>query len=98
MSDALLLEFKGVTADQYQAVNNLLGLDQHTGEGNSPAGLVSHTGATTAAGDLVVFEVWESQEAQAAFMGGALGAAIGQAGLPEPSRIEWLTLEGYHTH
>lgn len=98
MSDALLLEFKGVTADQYKAVNDLLGLDQHTGAGDSPAGLVSHTGGTTADGGLVVFEVWESQEAQAAFMGGVLGAALGQVGLPQPSRVEWLTLEGYHTH
>ncbi|HEX4431773.1 MAG TPA: hypothetical protein VHZ96_21065 [Frankiaceae bacterium] len=98
MSDALILEFKGVTADQYRAVNDLLGLDQHTGQGSSPAGLVSHTGATTADGDLVVFEVWDSQASQAAFMGSALGAALGQVGLPQPARIEWLTLEGYHTH
>jgi hypothetical protein len=98
MSDALILEFTGVNADQYNAVNKLLGLDPHTGEGTSPAGLISHTGATTAAGDLVVFEVWDSEASQAAFMGGALGAALGQAGLPEPTRVEWLTLEGYHTH
>jgi hypothetical protein len=98
MSDALILEFTGVNADQYNAVNKLLGLDQHTGAGSSPAGLISHTGATTAGGDLVVFEVWDSQASQAAFMGGALGAALGEAGLPAPTRIEWLTLEGYHTH
>lgn len=98
MSDALILEFKGVNADQYNAVNKLLGLDQNTGEGSSPAGLISHTGATTAGGDLVVFEVWESQESQAAFMGSALAAALGQVGVPAPTRVEWLRLEGYHTH
>src|SRR5664279_5653151 len=98
MSEALILEFQGVTADQYQAVNKLLGLDSATGEGNSPAGLLSHTGATTAGGDLLVFELWDSQASQAAFMGGALGAAIGQAGLPGPARIEWLTVVGHHTH
>jgi hypothetical protein len=98
MSDAIILEFQGVDADQYNAVNKLLGLDPHTGEGNWPAGLLSHTGATTAGGGLVVFEVWDSQASQAAFMGGALGAALGQAGVPQPTRVEWLTVAGYHTH
>jgi hypothetical protein len=98
MSDALILEFKGVTVDQYNAVNELLGLDSQTGAGNSPAGLLSHTGATTAEGNLVVFELWDSQASQGAFMSGALGAALGQVGLPEPSRVEWLTLVGHHTH
>ena len=98
MSEALILEFQGVTVEQYQAVNKLLGLDAATGEGNSPAGLISHTGATTAGGDLVVFELWDSQASQGAFMGGALGAALGQAGLPAPTRVEWLTVVGHHTH
>jgi hypothetical protein len=98
MSEALILEFKGATSDQYHAVNKILGLDPATGEGNSPAGLLSHTGAFGAGGDLVVFEVWDSQEAQAAFMAARLGPALGQAGVPEPSRIEWLSLEGHHTH
>lgn len=98
MSEALILEFKGVTAEQYAAVNAILGLNAQTGEGNSPAGLLSHTGATTADGNLVVFEVWDSQASQGAFMAGSLGAAIGQAGLPGPTRVEWLTLVGHHTH
>ncbi len=98
MSNALILEFKGVTVDQYNAVNKALGLDLQTGEGNSPAGLRSHTGATTAGGDLVVFEVWDSQAAQGVFMAEALGPALGQAGLPAPTRVEWLTLVGHHTH
>ena len=98
MSEALILEFQGVTVEQYQAVNKLLGLDAATGEGNSPAGLISHTGATTAGGALVVFELWDSQASQGAFMGGALGAALGQAGLPAPTRVEWLTVVGHHTH
>jgi hypothetical protein len=98
MSESLILEFQGVTVDQYNAVNAQLGLDPDTGAGDSPAGLLSHTGATTAAGDLVVFELWDSQASQAAFMGGRLGAALGQAGLPAPTRVEWLTVVGHHTH
>ena len=56
MSDALVLEFTGASADDYWAVNRLLGLDTATGSGDWPAGLLSHTGAEHADG-LVVFEV-----------------------------------------
>ena len=97
MSDALILEFKGVTAEQYGAVNTTLGIDPKTGEGDWPAGLLSHTGAIGAGGDLVVFEVWDSQESQGAFMASRLGPALGQAGLPDPARVEWLSLVGHHS-
>ena len=96
MSDALVLEFQGVTADQYRAVNAVLGLDPVTGEGDWPAGLLSHTGATGAAGELIVFEVWDSQESQGTFMASRLGPALGQVGLPEPSRMQWMTVLGNH--
>lgn len=95
MSEVLVLEFKGVNAAQYREVNAILGLDTVTGEGDWPAGMTSHTGAASEDGLLVV-EVWESQEAQAAFMGSRLGPALGQVGLPEPVRAEWLSLEGHH--
>ena len=39
MSDALILEFKGASADQYNAVNKTLGIDPGTGEWDWPAGL-----------------------------------------------------------
>ena len=98
MSDALVLEFRGVTSDQYDAVNQALGINTRTGEGDSPAGLLSHTGAMTAGGDLMVLEVWDSQELQGTFMADRLGAALGQAGLPNPTRVEWLTVVGHHNH
>jgi hypothetical protein len=96
MPDALILEFTGATADQYKAVNALLGIDAATGEGDWPAGLLSHTGAVGAGGGIVVFEVWDSQESQGAFMASRLGPALGEAGLPEPTRVEWLSLLGHH--
>jgi hypothetical protein len=95
MSDALVLEFSGVSAAQYREVNALLGIDPDTGEGDWPDGLTSHTGAASADG-LLVFEVWESQDAQAAFMSARLGPALGRAGLPEPARVEWFAVEGHH--
>jgi len=94
MSEALVLEFSGVTADDYRAVNGHLGVDAATGAGDWPAGLLSHTGAEHADG-LLVFEVWESQDAQGAFMAARLGPALGQAGLPAPSRVQWLTVLGH---
>jgi hypothetical protein len=97
MPDALILEFTGATADQYKAVNAILGIDAATGEGDWPAGLLSHTGAAGAGGDLVVFEVWDSKESQDVFMASRLGPALGQAGVPEPTRVEWLSLLGHHS-
>jgi hypothetical protein len=92
MSEALILEFDGVDPAKYDEVNVLLGIDPATGEGDWPDGLLHHTGAY---GDrLVVFEVWESQAKQAAFMESNLGPALGKAGLPEPSRAEWMTVKG----
>ena len=95
MAEALILEFDGVTAEKYDEVNGLLGIDVNTGEGDWPDGLVSHTGCV---GDrLVVFEVWDSQGKQADFMEARLGPALGKAGLPEPSRAEWLAVRGHHS-
>ena len=92
MSEVLVLEFAGVTADQYLAVNKILNIDQATGEGDWPEGLHSHLGATSETG-LIVVEVWESQAVQAAFMT-RLGPALGEVGLPQPTRMEWLSLVG----
>jgi hypothetical protein len=99
MSEAIILEFAGVGAAEYNAVNVLLGIDPVTGEGDWPAGMISHTGAVGAAGNLVVFEVWDSQASQGAFMASKLGPALGQAGVPAPVRVEWFSTTGYHhTH
>jgi hypothetical protein len=94
MAEALILEFDGVPAEKYDEVNSLLGIDVDTGAGDWPDGLLDHTGAF---GDhLVVVELWESQAKQAAFMESRLGPALGKAGLPEPSRAEWLAVRGHH--
>jgi hypothetical protein len=97
MPEALILEFHGVTTDQYQSVNTLLGIDPMTGAGDWPDGLLGHVGAGGADGNLVVFELWDSQQSQQAFMAGRLGSALGQAGVPQPVRAEWLSVLGQHT-
>lgn len=97
MAQAVILEFDGVSKDQYDAVNEKLGLDPSAGSGDWPDGLVSHTGGTTPGGGLAVFEVWESQDAQARFMETRLGAALGEVGVPQPKRVEWFDVVGYTT-
>jgi hypothetical protein len=94
MSEVLILEFAGVTADQYHAVNKILGVDAGGG-GDWPAPLQTHVAALGDAG-LVVVEVWESQEAQAAFMA-QLGPALGEVGVPRPTRTEWFSLIGRYS-
>jgi len=97
MASGLILEFDGVGREQYDAVNAALGIDAATGQGDWPAGLVYHAGGAKPGG-WVVFEVWESQEAQAAFMNGRLGRALQDGGVTgPPTRIEWLDLAAHRT-
>jgi hypothetical protein len=96
MSEALILEFGEATQDQYNDVNNRLGIDPSTGAGDWPDGLLSHTGALTPAGGILVFELWDTQESQGRFMQDRLGPALHAAALPEPTRVEWLTIVGNH--
>src|SRR5215470_4444245 len=67
MADALILEFDGVDRDAYERVNEILGIDMDSGEGDWPAGLLVHT-AGAKLGGWVVLEVWESQADQERFM------------------------------
>jgi hypothetical protein len=94
VSEVLVLEFADGTAEQYAAVNKILGIDHETGAGDWPGPLESHVGGFGDSG-LVVVEVWESKEAQAQFMD-RLGPALGQAGVPQPTRTEWLSLLGHY--
>jgi len=97
MSEALILEFRDASPELYDAVNTILGLDPATGAGAWPDGMTSHVGAEHADGNgLTILEVWESRDAQDAFMSSRLGPALGQAGVPEPVRVEWMPLKGYH--
>jgi hypothetical protein len=92
MAEGLILEFDGVDRAHYDAVNAQLGIDATTGEGDWPAGLLFHAGGAKAGG-WVVFEVWESREAQQRFMDERLARALQQGGVAAaPARAEWLEL------
>jgi hypothetical protein len=95
MAAGLVLEFEDIDATKYAAVNKELGIDMATGKGDWPAGLLSHAGGTTESG-FAVIEVWESKDAQAAFMNGRLGAALATVGVGGPPRVTWVDLIAYH--
>jgi hypothetical protein len=96
MAEALILEFDGVGREQYEAVNERLGIDMNSGQGDWPAGLMFHAGATKPGG-MIVFEVWESREAQGRFMDERLGRALQEGGVDAPpARVEWLDLMAQH--
>lgn len=98
MAESVILEFKGAGKNEYDQVNKILGIDLATGEGDWPPPLLNHTGAITADGDLVVYEIWESKAAQEAFMA-RLGPALAEVGIAPPVRLEWFDVVGhYHTH
>jgi hypothetical protein len=89
----LILEFDGVTAAQYHAVNEELGIDPESGEGDWPKGLLIHAAGLNAQGQLVVTEVWDSVEQQEEFMHGRLGEALGKSGIADPpSSVTWIEL------
>jgi hypothetical protein len=97
VAEGLILEFEGVGLEQYMAVNKALGIDVTTGAGEWPEGLLFHS-AGTRPGGLLVYEVWESQDAQGRFMNGRLGRALQEGGITTaPSRVEWMDLIGYRT-
>jgi len=95
MAAALILEFDGVTEAQYDAVNDKLGIDTKGGTGDFPDGMVAHT-ASLRDGHFVVHEVWETEDQQADFMEDRLGPALGEVGVPEPTRIVWLDVIADH--
>jgi len=50
MAEGLILEFDGVDRAAYDAVNERLGIDQQSGEGEWPAGLHFHAGGAKPGG------------------------------------------------
>ena len=95
MAMGLIIEFDGVGREVYEAVNRNLDIDATRPTGNWPAGLHFHAGGAKPGG-WVVFEVWESKEAQERFMRERLGSALAQGGVAKPpSRVEWLALAAH---
>ena len=96
MAAGLILQFPASVGEkEYDAVNAKIGFDPRTGGGDWPAGLQSHLAGKSDQG-LVVTEVWESKEAQAAFMESRLGPALGE--LSEPRLLWFDVVASQHRH
>jgi hypothetical protein len=93
----LILEFEGVTEEEYKAVNAALGINPSTGEGDWPQGMLTHAAGLSDKGRFVVTEVWESTGHQAAFMEDRLGPALAKGGITgPPAAITWIELIAHH--
>jgi hypothetical protein len=93
----VILQFEGVTEKEYEAVNNELGIDMGTGEGDWPDGLITHAAGLNESGHLVVTEVWDTPEHQARFLDERLGAAMAKGGIAgPPSSVTWIELIAHH--
>ena len=91
MAELLILEFEGVGEAEYMRVNEALGIDTSTDEGDWPPGIIGHMAAPTSDGWIVV-ELWETREDQDEFMKTRLGPALQQGGITKPpKRVEWST-------
>jgi len=97
MAEILVLEFNGIGRTQYDAVNEELGVDPTTMEGDWPKGIVTHVGGADDDGNFIVVELWESTAAQEQFMADRLGPALGKVGVPAPARVQWFHAWGSHT-
>ena len=97
MAEGLILEFERVGLKEYEAVNGLLGIDPESGQGDWPPGLLFHAGGAKPGG-WVVFEVWDSRQAQEQFMSERLGQALQEGGIGgPPARVEWIDLAAQHS-
>jgi heme-degrading monooxygenase HmoA len=83
MAVGMLIQFPGETTDFYDSV--MTNLDW--GNVPDPPGFVSHYAGTGPDG-LVVFDIWESEEAFGNFVHERLGAAIGAASGGKPPQVE----------
>ena len=93
MAVLMVMEVPGGTTDQYEKVNEIMGI---AGDDDAPDGLIQHVAAKSDDG-VVVVDVWESQEALDRFFEERLGAALQQAGLGSDSPPQMLPVHNRMT-
>ena len=82
MATMVLMEWKGVTPEQYTQVMTLLGLDTRP-----PAGGMFHV-AGFSDGALHVTDIWDSAEHFQTFQGDRLTSAVRQAGITTQPSVQ----------
>ncbi len=80
MAVLMVIEWEGVTTEDYDRVNEAMGI---SGGADAPDGLIQHVCAVTDDGQVVIADLWESADKLQAFAETRLGPAIAQLGLPE---------------
>ena len=84
MSIVMVLEVPGATSEQYDSVNEAVGI---YGSEDAPVGLISHVCAVTDEG-LLICDVWRSEEELEHFVESKIGPAMLAAGAyPSPPRL-----------
>jgi hypothetical protein len=83
MSTVMLMEWAGVSQDQYNQVMRTLDLDK-----NPPNGAIFHVAGFNS-GNLRVLDVWESQQAFERFQKERLEAAVKKAGITSQPRVQF---------
>jgi len=83
MSTVMLMEWAGITQDQYNQVMRTLDLDK-----NPPTGAIFHV-AGFKAGTLHVLDVWDSQQAFEKFQKDRLNAAVQKTGITSQPKVQF---------
>ena len=96
MAVGLVLQIAGMSRREYDAVSAQLNIDQQTGKGDWPPGLLSHAAGAADDGSWVVIETWESRDAQGRFMQERLGSALQAGGVSATPQITWVDLVANH--
>jgi hypothetical protein len=91
MATVMLMEWSGVTQDQYKNVMNTLGLDT-----KPPAGALFHVAGFTG-GSLRVLDIWESQQAFERFQQERLTGAVQKAGISTPPKVQFFPAFNIYT-
>ena len=93
MAVGVVMEFKGVTLEQYDQVLDRMGNDR---EGEGPPGVIFHWVTETEDG-LRVTDVWESREVFERFAQATLGPLTQEVGVPHPPQITFHDAYNYMT-
>jgi hypothetical protein len=90
MAVAVVLEFDG-DLDQYDEIVKLMGLEP---AGSTPPGALFHW-VTATSGGVRVTDVWKSREEFDTFAAEKIGPLSAQAGLGEPTKVEFFDVHNY---
>ena len=90
MATAMLMEWPGLTQEQYDRVMSNLGLDK-----NPPAGGIFHVAGFTG-GSLRVLDVWDSQQAFERFQNDRLTAAVQKAGITTQPKVQFFPVHNLY--